>query len=164
MKLNQILTSIICCLLLLGVIGCSINKKAEEPTLNRKIINPWSWQDHLGFVQGHEVTNGKRLLLTAGQVSVDTEGNLLHPGDMEKQITKVLDNMETLLSQSNFKLSDVVRFTYFTTDVQAFSKAAPNVLIDRLSQAGCMPATSLIGVKELFHPDAVVEIEATIID
>lgn len=160
MKMKQILPITICCFLGLSLFGCAVNQNTGESNLKRKIVNPWTWQENRGFVQGHEVTNVKRMLVTAGQVSVDADGNLLHPGDMEKQITRVMDNMETLLSQSGFNLSDVARFTYFTTDVQAFTKAAPNVLIDRLDQAGCKPATSLIGVKELFHSECVVEIEA----
>jgi enamine deaminase RidA (YjgF/YER057c/UK114 family) len=56
-----------------------------------------------------------------------------------------------------------VRFTYYTTDIQAFIKAGP-VLGERLEKVGSRPATSLIGVNSLFHPDCVVEIEAIVID
>lgn len=132
--------------------------------MERRIINPWKWQENLGFVQANEITNAKHILFTAGQVSVDTEGNLLHPNDMEKQLSQVLDNMEVLLNNANLKLSDVVKFTYFSTNVQAFTQAAPKVLIERLQNSNCNPATSLIGVNELFHPDCVIEIEAIVAD
>jgi enamine deaminase RidA (YjgF/YER057c/UK114 family) len=82
---------------------------------------------------------------------------------MEKQINQIFDDMETLVKQANFKLSNVVRFTYYTTDVQAFIKAGP-ILGERLRKVGCRPATSLIGVNSLFHPDCVVEIEAIVMD
>ncbi len=127
--------------------------------MKRRIINPWTWQDKYGFVQSNEVTDAKRTLYTAGIVSVDTDGNLQHPGNMEKQINLVLDNMEQLLEQADLQMKDVVRFTYYTTDVQAFSEAGP-ALIERLERKECRPATSLIGVQSLFHPDCVVEIEA----
>jgi len=26
--------------------------------MTRQIINPWTWQDHVGFVQGHAVNGG----------------------------------------------------------------------------------------------------------
>ncbi len=127
--------------------------------MERRIINPWTWQDQFGFVQANEVTDAERTLFTAGIVSVDQDGNLLHPGDMERQIDQTLDNMETLVRQAGFQLSDVVRFTYYTTDVEAFASAG-HVLGTRLADAACRPATSLIGVAALFHPDCVVEIEA----
>ncbi len=82
---------------------------------------------------------------------------------MEKQINQILDNLKTVFQQAIFKLSDVMKFTYYTTDVQAFGEAAP-VLIERLEKASCKPATSLIGVNCLIHPDCVVEIEAIVVD
>lgn len=166
MKYDLLLTFLIC-FQFTFLHGCGVSRHAnqnmEMTTMERRIINPWTWQDKFGFVQANEVTNVKRTLYTAGIVSVDGDGNLLHPGDMEKQINQIFDNMEILVKQANFKLSDVVRFTYYTTDVQAFIKAGP-VLGERLEKAGCRPATSLIGVNSLFHPDCVVEIEATVVD
>jgi enamine deaminase RidA (YjgF/YER057c/UK114 family) len=162
-----LLLTILICFQFTFLNGCGVSRHAnqnkEMTTMERRIINPWTWQDKFGFVQANEVTNVKRTLYTAGIVSVDGDGNLLHPGDMEKQINQIFDNMEILVKQANFKLSDVVRFTYYTTDVQAFIKAGP-VLGERLEKAGCRPATSLIGVNSLFHPDCVVEIEATVVD
>jgi enamine deaminase RidA (YjgF/YER057c/UK114 family) len=149
------------------MVGCGFrqpaNQNGEISIMKKRIINPWTWQDKFGFVQANEITDARRTLFTAGIVSVDGEGNLLHPGDMEKQINQIVDNLVVILEQANFELSDVVRFTYYTTDVEDFGKAA-HVLIGRLEKAGCKPATSLIGVDSLFHPDCVVEIEATVVD
>jgi enamine deaminase RidA (YjgF/YER057c/UK114 family) len=131
--------------------------------MKKRVINPWTWQDKFGFVQANEITDVKRILFTAGIVSVDGEGNLLHEGDMKKQINQIFDNLESILAEASFKLSDVVRFKYYTTDVEGFGNAA-HVIIKRLEKAGCKPATSLIGVNSLFHPDCVVEIEATLVD
>jgi len=156
--------SVLMCLLFLGVSGCQhTNQNKGDNIMNKRIINPWTWQDQFGFVQANEITGGQRMLFTAGIVSVDGEGNLLHEGDMEKQINQIIKNMETILEQSNFKLSDVVTFTYYTTDIQAFVEASP-LLIAHLNKANCKPATSLIGVNSLFHPDCVVEITATLVD
>ncbi len=161
--MNLLKTTFVC-LLVVSLTGCMNNKDKELTTFKRRVINPWTWQEERGFVQSNEVTGAKRTLYTAGIVSVDAEGNLLYPGDMSKQITQVLDNMETLLKQADYELSDVVRFTYYTTNIPDFTSAAQQVLIKRLQKAGCKPATSLIGVASLFHPDCVVEIEAVVVD
>lgn len=129
--------------------------------MKKRIINPWTWQDKFGFVQANEVSDAKRILYTAGIVSVDEDGNLLHHGNMEKQIRQIFDNLETLFNEADLKLSDVVKLTYYTTNIQAFAEASP-VLMERLEKGNCKPATSLIGVNALFHPDCVVEIEATL--
>jgi enamine deaminase RidA (YjgF/YER057c/UK114 family) len=166
MELRNSLLIIIFSFLSFYLFGCTnlqyTNQSKEAATMKKKIVNPWTWQDKYGFVQGNEVTDVKRTLYTAGIVSVDADGNLLHSGDMKNQINQIFDNMEVLVKQANFKLSDVVRFTYYTTDVQAFINAG-QVLGERLEKARCRPATSLIGVSSLFHPDCVVEIEAVLV-
>ncbi|HHC23971.1 MAG TPA: RidA family protein, partial [Desulfobacterales bacterium] len=65
-----------------------------------------------------------------------------------------------VLEESDLSLADVVRLSYYTTDISAFMEAGP-VLAKRLDKAGCRPASTLLGVAALFHPDIIVEIEAT---
>lgn len=126
----------------------------------RTIVNPWTWQDNFGFVQGLDISGGKRVLLCAGQTSNDADGNPLHGGDMAGQITQSLDNLETVLSQAGLKLSDVARLNYYTTDVDQFIGAG-ELLGKRLAEGGCRPASTLLGVSRLWHPDILIEIEAT---
>ncbi len=130
--------------------------------MDKKIINPWTWQDQYGFVQANKIKNANQMLFCAGIVSVDKDGNMLHPGDMAKQIDQIFDNIEILFKQAEVKLYDVVKFTYYTTDVTAFIGAG-ETLGKRLEKGNCRPATSLIGVASLFHPDCIIEIEATAI-
>lgn len=127
-----------------------------------RAVNPWKWQDQLviGFSQAVEVRGGERVLYCAGQTSVDANGVPMHVGDMAAQINQALDNIETVLEQAGFKLSNVVRLNYYTRDVPAFIRAAAS-FGPRLSAAGCRPASTLLGVTTLFHPDILVEIEAT---
>jgi enamine deaminase RidA (YjgF/YER057c/UK114 family) len=128
--------------------------------MERRIVNPWTWQDALGFVQGTEVSNTAQTLLCAGQTSVDANGTPLHAGDMAAQVGQALDNLETVLRDAGYSLADVVRLNYYTTDVDAFLAAAA-VGGRRLAAAGCRPTSTLLGVNRLFHPDILVELEAT---
>jgi enamine deaminase RidA (YjgF/YER057c/UK114 family) len=125
-----------------------------------RAVNPWKWQDQFLFSQGIEVRGSERVLYCAGQTSVDANGAPLHPGDMAAQVTQALDNLETVLNQAGFKLANVVRLNYYTRDVAAFMAAA-STFGPRLHAAGCRPASTLLGVASLFHPDILVEIEAT---
>jgi enamine deaminase RidA (YjgF/YER057c/UK114 family) len=128
--------------------------------VQRQIINPWTWQDRFGFVQAHAVNGSRRTIYCAGQTSVDSEGNPVHEGDMASQVTQALDNLETVLGQSGCGLSDVVRLDYYTTDVQAFLEAM-EVLVPRLSDAGCRAAGTLVEVSRLALPPLLIELEAT---
>ncbi len=129
--------------------------------MKKRIINPWTWQDKFGFVQANEITGAQRMLFCAGQISVDDDGNLLHPDDMVKQINQIIKNLETLFEQSDVQLSDIVRITYYTTNIEAFTHANVTVFSNKLKEWGCKPATSLIGVAALARPDCVVELEVT---
>jgi enamine deaminase RidA (YjgF/YER057c/UK114 family) len=91
--------------------------------VERGVINPWSWQDQFNFVQANEVSGAQRMLICAGQTSIDDEGNLLHPGDMRAQVAQSLTNLETVLEKAGFELSDVVRLNCYTTDVDGFCEA-----------------------------------------
>src|SRR5687768_8841122 len=119
--------------------------------MERRIVNPWTWQDQYGFVQGHELTGAERVLYCAGQTSVDADGAPLHDGDMSAQIQQAIDNVETILREAGFTLADVVRLNYFVTDVDAFVAAGAETGA-RLEQAGCRPASTLLGVARLAFP------------
>ena len=128
--------------------------------MNTKAINPWTWQDRFGFSQAIELTGAQRILYCAGQTSVDDQGSPVAVGDMAGQISQALTNLERVLGAAEMGLKNVVRLNYYTTDVDAFGAAA-GVLGMRLAEAGCKPSATLLGVARLFHPDILVEIEAT---
>ena len=128
--------------------------------MERKIVNPWKWQDQFGFVQANVVGGFQHLLLCSGQTAIDAEGKPCHPGDMRAQINMALDNLETVLREAGYTLADIVRMNYYTTDLDAFFQAH-DVVVTRLAQAGCKPASTLLGVQRLAFPEFLVELEAT---
>jgi enamine deaminase RidA (YjgF/YER057c/UK114 family) len=132
----------------------------EALIMERKIINPWKWQDQLGFVQANEVSGFNRVLVCAGQAAMSSEGMPLHAGDMRAQITLALDNLETVLKEAGINWSNVVRLNYYTTDVDSFFKEY-EVAASRLMEAGCRPASTMLGVVRLAYPELLIEIEAT---
>lgn len=128
--------------------------------MERRAINPWSWQDQFGFSQAIEATDHRRTLFCAGQTSVDLNGAPLHSGDMRSQLAQAMENLQTVLEQAGFKLSDVVRLNVHTTDVDKTLESYGEI-VGRLSAAGCQPAMMLLGVARLAFPELLVEIEAT---
>lgn len=91
---------------------------------------------------------------------MDEDGEPLHGGDMRAQLGQALDNLETVLAQAGLGLGDVVRLTYYATDVEAFFGASDG-LAERFRASGCRPASTLLGVAALARPELMVEIEAT---
>ena len=128
--------------------------------MERRVVNPWTWQDEFGFVQANEVSGVQRMLVCAGQSSVDADGHPVFPDDMRAQVGQALDNLETVLGQAGFQLSDVVRLNIYTTDMDGFFETY-DTFGARLSAASCRYAGSLLGVARLAFPELMVELEAT---
>jgi hypothetical protein len=79
---------------------------------------------------------------------------------LRAQVSQAFDNLETLLREARFELSQVIRLNYYAIDVDAFLEAG-NGAGTRLASAGCRPASTLLGVQRLALPTLMVEIEAT---
>jgi enamine deaminase RidA (YjgF/YER057c/UK114 family) len=128
--------------------------------MERRVINPWTWQDAFGFVQANEVSGVQRMLLCSGQTSVDADGRPVHPDDMAAQLNKALDNLETVLGEAGLTLANVMRLNLHTTDVDRIMGGLEAVG-PRLAAAGCRFSSTLLGVTRLAFPELLVEIEAT---
>lgn len=128
-----------------------------------KEINPWTWQDKLQFSQAIEARGGTRVLYCAGQTSVDADGTPMHKGNMRAQLDQTLTNLETVLKHAGLSLAHVVRLNYYVTNMSAFFEASP-AFTERLAKARCKPSGTLLGIATLFHPDIMVEIEATAVE
>jgi enamine deaminase RidA (YjgF/YER057c/UK114 family) len=128
--------------------------------MERTAVNPWKWSLDYGFNQAEIIENPRRQLICAGQASVDADGQPQHPGDMRAQVGLAMDNVEAVLAGAEMTLADVVRFTIYTTDVDALF-ASYEVIAQRFGAAGVQPPTTLLGVTRLALPELMVELEAT---
>ena len=129
--------------------------------MERRAINPWSWQEQFGLVQANEVRNLQRVLFVSGQTSLDADANVAAVGDMRGQVEAALDNLETVLQQAGMSLANLVRVTFYSTDLDRFLAESHEPLAQRM--AGVEYATTYLGVTRLALPDLLVEIEATAI-
>jgi enamine deaminase RidA (YjgF/YER057c/UK114 family) len=128
--------------------------------MHTQVLNPWTWQDQLGFVQGREVSGAKRVLYAAGQAAVDADGKPVHEGDMRGQLMRSMDNLEAVLAEAGAGLGDVVRLNYYTTDIDGFLESY-DAVTSRLAEVGARVSSTLLGISRLAQPELLVEIEAT---
>lgn len=122
--------------------------------------NPWTWQERFQFSQAYAVHGAERTIYCAGQVSADSNGQLVHPGDMAAQINQAMDNVEAVLKEAGVTLAQVVRLNFYVTDMTAFM-GNHHHLTERLKRHNAMPPGTALGVSTLYHPEALIEIEAT---
>lgn len=128
--------------------------------MNRTSVNPWPWSVEMGFNQAELVEHGSAVLYLAGQSSMGPDGTPRHAGDMAAQIDLALDNLTAVLAQADMDLSNVVRLTTYTTDVDAVFENY-GLVAGRLGAFGVQPPGSLLGVARLAFPELMVELEAT---
>jgi enamine deaminase RidA (YjgF/YER057c/UK114 family) len=114
----------------------------------------------MGFNQGEVVEGASRVLFCAGQTAVDEAGAARHAGDMGRQLSLALDNLEAVLREADMGLGNVVRLNIYTTDVDAFF-ANYEQAASRLAAVGVAPPGTLLGVARLAFPELMVELEAT---
>ena len=123
-------------------------------------INPQTWLGGFNVNQAIEVTGGQRVLYVSGQTSNDASGAPMHPGDVVAQFKLAWKNLVEVLAAANMEPKNIVRLNFYTTDVDAFMAKAGE-LVPVWAQAGCKPASTLLGVTRLFEPSIMIEIEAT---
>ena len=99
---------------------------------------------------------GGRLLYVSGQVAWDTSGAIVGKGDVRAQARQTFENLRHVLRAAGGDLTDLMKITTYITkieDVPAVAEARSEVF------HGELPASTLIVVKSLFHPDFLIEVE-----
>jgi enamine deaminase RidA (YjgF/YER057c/UK114 family) len=121
-----------------------------------------------GVAQGpgysHAVITSGRLAFIAGQIGVDTDGQLVGPGDLAAQTRQALQNLQNVLGAVGADWSDVVRLGWYVTDIanlQTIRDIRDEFLRPALGDQP-NPASTLIQVASLFRPELLVEVEAVV--
>jgi 2-iminobutanoate/2-iminopropanoate deaminase len=99
---------------------------------------------------------GGHLLYISGQVARDTNGNVVGKGDMRSQARHVFQNLRQVLQAAGGDLKDLMKITTYITKIEDFTAAAE---VRSEIFPGELPASTLIVVKSLFHPDFLIEVE-----
>jgi reactive intermediate/imine deaminase len=106
----------------------------------------------------HAVAVTGRLVVTSGQVPWDAEGRVVGVGDPEAQVRQAFENLSAALAAAGSSMAQVVKLTIFLTDLADL--AVYRKVRDDYIDTARPPASSLVQVSGLVHPDFRVEIEA----
>ena len=104
----------------------------------------------------HVVAGTGRLVAISGQIAFDETGQLVGRDDAEAQARQVFENLRGVLRAAGGDLANLMKITTYITrleDFPAVAQARGEVF------QGELPASTLIVVKGLFHPDFLLEIE-----
>ncbi len=125
---------------------------------NKKILisSGTKWEDVVGYSRAVRTAN---IIEVAGTTAVDGE-IIIGKNDMYAQAKFIFQKIEKALNEAGGSLEDVVRTRMYVTDISKWEEAgnAHGEIFKTIK-----PASTMIEVKSLIHPDLLIEIEATAI-
>jgi enamine deaminase RidA (YjgF/YER057c/UK114 family) len=125
----------------------------------RRILQPAGWPRPSGYSNGI-VADGPTIVL-AGQIGWDPISGCLVDG-LSAQVEQALRNIVALLAEAGARSTDIVRLTWFVTDMEQYRQNAKSIGEGyRRVMGRHFPTMSVIGVSCLVEREALVEIEAT---
>jgi len=128
--------------------------------MEKRVINPWQWQDERSYVQAVEVKQAASTLYCAGQAAVHADGQS-STDDMKTQLLLAIQNLEQVIREAGYACSGIVRLNVYTTSSAKFF-ACFDVFQDWVAKHGIRQASSFFEVKSLFET-LKVELEATVV-
>ncbi|KLD79512.1 RidA family protein [Xanthomonas hyacinthi] len=105
------------------------------------------------------IVEGGRLVFLSGHVPMLPDGSVAGPG-LEAQLVQVFENLKVTLTAADTDFGSVARLTIYVREYRPEQLVAIRAIRDRYVDPGRPPASALIGVATLFHPDVLVEVDA----
>lgn len=106
------------------------------------------------LAQGYQVGD---LLFISGQAAIDVQGRIVGVGDFNAQANQAFQNLDRVLRAGGSSLKNVIKVTIFLTNMGYFDQI---VQLRRRWFTAPYPADTIVEVRSLYSPDAMVEIEA----
>lgn len=128
--------------------------------MEKRIINPWQWQDERSYVQAVEVKQVESTLYCAGQAAVNADGTSSND-NMEAQLLLAIQNLEKVINEAGYDCKNIVRLNVYTTSTAELWTHFP-IFQDWIAKHGIKQALTLLEVKSLFET-LKIELEATVV-
>ena len=135
-------------------------RRKKNGKMEKRIINPWEWQDKRSYVQAVEVKNVESTLYVSGQTAINDDG-ISSNEHMEIQLVYAIENLEKVISEAGFENSGIVRLNIYTT---CTAELWPHfhILQEWIAKNDIKQAVTMLEVKSLFET-LKVELEATVV-
>ena len=112
------------------------------------------WEDLVGYSRAVRIGN---IIEVSGTTSVDGD-ILVGKDDLYAQAKFILLKVEKALNEAGAQMTDVVRTRMYVTDISKWEEAGK---AHAEFFGAIKPATTMIEVSRLIHPDLLIEIEVS---
>ncbi len=118
-----------------------------------RVASNTPWEPVFGYVRKVKAGNW---LAISGTTATDERGMVIGAGQMYVQARQALANLKHHIESAGFSLADVIRTRVFVTDISRFAEVAR---AHKELFGAHPPASTLVEVRRLVHPDMLIEIE-----
>jgi enamine deaminase RidA (YjgF/YER057c/UK114 family) len=121
----------------------------------------WDWSVPVPFSQGWKCGD---FIFVGGQISADSKGRTIGPGDIETQTRNVFENIRRVLAEAGADMRDIVKFNTFYTfegegdEIREFWEKMTKVRLEFFEEPG--PVGTAIRCAGFAYPGLVIEVEA----
>jgi enamine deaminase RidA (YjgF/YER057c/UK114 family) len=113
--------------------------------------------DPATYSQGIKVTQAQTILFLSGQVAYTADGSPAFRGDFKAQARGAYEAIKALVESQGGTMDNIVKITTYVTDMRYRMDLAP-IREEFFGKKG--PASTLVEISALAHPDWMIEIEA----
>jgi enamine deaminase RidA (YjgF/YER057c/UK114 family) len=123
-------------------------------------LNPATLSRPTGY--SHIATVSGRQAHVSGQVALDPSGALVGAGDLTAQTEQVYANLGAALAAVGASWADVAKVVTYVVGLTPERAAAVRAV--RMKHVGPepYPASTMVGISALVHPDMLIEIEIVV--
>ncbi len=122
-----------------------------------KLLNPGTMHKPIGYSHVAEVT-GKRIVFIAGQVALDSNGNLVGKDNYASQTRQAFENLRAAVTTAGGNMKNLIKLNYYCLDLSHLPEI--RTVRDEYLDKYHPPVSTAIEVRRLFRQDILIEIEA----
>ena len=123
-----------------------------------KQLLPKGWPRPSGYSNGVEAQGSQ--VFVAGMIGWNEQGEF--PDGLVEQFDQTLKNILAVLAEANAGAEDIVRMTWYLTDLDAYRNHLSEIgTVYRNLMGKNFPAMTVVEVSGLVEPKAMIEIEST---
>ncbi|HET7503455.1 MAG TPA: RidA family protein [Kofleriaceae bacterium] len=127
--------------------------------MKHQTLNPSALAAPRGYSHIAIVPAGRQVHVS-GQVAMNASSEIVGPGDLEAQAEQVFTNLAHALAGAGAGLASMFKIVVYVVGLTPDKATTVRNVRNKHLGNGPFPASTMVGVTALVHPDLLIEIEA----